>query len=393
MKRPAAFLAKIFISDWQHVQNAAVRSRYGFLSGILSVGVNSLLVLLKAWLGFVTGAVSLIADAVHSFSDIGTSAVIVLSFKFSKKPADRKHPYGHERAEPIATLIVAIILIVAGLETGREALPRLFNPKPISISWVFIGLVFSTVIVKEILARLTFEWAKMIKSSALHADSWHHRLDSFSSLIVIAALIGQRFQIYALDGAAGIIVSVIIIITGWRIARDGADDLIGRHPPEALVNQVKEKTLSFSGVTGVHDLIIHQYGQKSFMSFHITVPETMTLKKAHTLSHTIADQIDKDFYTHTTVHVDPAGFKSAEEHNISSRMQDFFQAYDRAWELCEINLNEKDGMKQVRLVMRSKIKHDPGMEKTMKNDLENKIKSSFPEISDVIIKIKPEFIL
>ena len=180
------------------------RSSIGKFQGWVSVFINGLLFVIKFVIGIIIGSVSVIADAIHTLSDVISSGVVIWGFHESEKPADSEHPYGHGRVEYIATLIIAILLIVTGIEFIRSAIGRVLNPAPISPAWWMIILILATVFLKELTARYAEFLSHKISSGTLHADAWHHRADAISSLLVIVAMIAGKYGFHSVDGWAGI---------------------------------------------------------------------------------------------------------------------------------------------------------------------------------------------
>ena len=178
------------------------RTKIGVFQGWVSVFVNTILFILKITIGLMVGAVSVIADAVHTLSDVISSMVVIWGFKESEKPADVEHPYGHGRAEYIATLIIAILLCVAGIEIIEIAIDRIQNPVLVNAKWWMVIVLTGTIVLKEITARYAEFLSSMIASGTLHADAWHHRTDAISSLLVVAAMIAGIFGYPSVDGWA-----------------------------------------------------------------------------------------------------------------------------------------------------------------------------------------------
>ena len=203
------------------------RSKVGKHQGLVSVIINGLLFVIKIIIGIVVGSVSLIADAIHTLSDVISSGVVIWGFNESEKPADPEHPYGHGRIEYIATLIIAILLVVTGVEFIKSSINRVMNPSPISPSWWMILIIFATVILKEMTARYAEFLSHKISSGTLHADAWHHRTDAISSLLVIVAMIAGKYGYNSIDGWAGIGVALFVIWTGFSVAKESIDDIIG----------------------------------------------------------------------------------------------------------------------------------------------------------------------
>ena len=281
------------------------RTKIGVFQGWISVLVNSILFILKLLIGIMVGAVSVIADAVHTLSDVVSSIVVIWGFKQAEKPADVEHPYGHGRAEYIATLIIAILLCVAGIEFIEASIDRIQNPEQVAAEWWMILTLMVTIILKEITARYAEFLSIKIASGTLHADAWHHRTDALSSLLVVGALIAGKYGYPSSDGWAGLGVALFLIYTGFEIAKDAVDDLIGKPPTSEEVEVIRQIVMSVDGVLGAHDIIVHSYGHDKFASVHVEIDADETTAVAHDISEEVEDKLEKAIGVEPTVHLDP----------------------------------------------------------------------------------------
>lgn len=391
------FIGLIFrkhLKDGKDIRHPEIRHIVGRVEGWISIWTNFLLSVMKGWLGLWSGSVSLIADAIHTLSDVSTSIVILIAFRIARKPSDTAHPFGHGRMEAIGTVIVAVLLMVAGIEMLKTSVSRLLNPSPFEASWFLIAMVALTILIKEILARFSQKLAKIIESSALKADAWHHRTDALSSVLVLVALLGQRFfDIYYLDGVAGIAVSAMIAYTGWHIVKDGIDDLLGKRPPVHIVKDIKDMIKAHPEILDVHDLIIHQYGQKSDISFHIEVPENLPLKRAHALSDDIARTINDHFSTHSTVHVDPVNTSDPELQAVRKLIKNDLAKWDQKISFHDLRcLGDKRSKNIVFDLVVDPVMNDREID-NLKNQLLRHIAEQFPSINHITIEIEPRYVL
>ena len=300
------------------------RVKIGVFQGWVSVLVNGLLFILKLVIGIMVGAVSVIADAIHTLSDVISSSVVIWGFKQSEKPADVEHPYGHGRAEYIATLIIAVLLVVAGIEFIQEAIHRIQNPKPVSSEWWMIIVLGATILLKEITARYAEFLSSKIASGTLHADAWHHRTDAISSLLVVLALVAGNYGYPAVDGWAGLGVALFLIFTGYEIAKDAVDDLIGKPPASEEVDAICQIVVSVEGVLGAHDIVVHSYGHDKFVSVHIEIDADKTTAEAHDISERVEARLTGALGIEPTIHVDPVN----PENPLVKQVQDFL---DKNW--------------------------------------------------------------
>ena len=281
------------------------RNKIGIFQGWVSASVNLLLFLFKLFIGLITGAVSLIADAIHTLSDVITSLIVIWGFNQAKKPADVRHPYGHGRAEYIATLIISILLCVAGIEFIETAIDRIQNPILIKSDLWMVVVLGLTIIIKEITARYAKFLSSKIASGLLHADAWHHRTDAISSFLVMIALIAGNYGYPSIDGLVGLFVALILIYTGFDIAWDSIDDLIGTPPDPSELENIREVVIGVPGSLGVHDISVHSYGNEKFVSVHAEINAKKTAAEAHDISEEIESRLKKTMGVEPTVHLDP----------------------------------------------------------------------------------------
>ena len=283
------------------------RTKYAYLEGWVSIVGNTGLFFLKISVGFSINSISLIADAFHTLSDVLTSVVVIIGFMIAKTPADKHHPHGHGRMEAISTIIIAVLLGVVGFEFGKGSIQRFIHPEPVKGTWLAILILFGSAAIKEWMARFSFSLGKKINSSALHADGWHHRSDAIASALIPIAIIAAMFKIYWLDAIFGLAVSALIAYTGIEILCSTADKLMGHAPDQEFLEKIKKCVMSIRGVRGVHDIAVHDYGQRNEISLHIQVDEGIDIKNAHEIADRVEEKIKTDILSETgtaTVHMD-----------------------------------------------------------------------------------------
>ncbi len=221
------------------MQRNRTSARLAYVEGWSSVILNTLLFALKYYAGIVTGSVAVIADAWHTLSDSLTSVVVIVGAKVSAKPADSEHPFGHGRAELVATITIGILLAVVGFNFLVEGVTRLRQHQGTDFGLLALVAVTVSVVSKEAMAEFAFWAARKTGSRALRADAWHHRSDAISSAIILAGLLfGRRF--WWLDGVLGIIVALLILYTTFDILRDAVNKLLGEKPDARLETRIRE---------------------------------------------------------------------------------------------------------------------------------------------------------
>ncbi len=301
-----SFLIKRFVKNYTDVSDTRVRGSYGLLAGIAGIVCNVLLFAFKLLAGILAGSVSVIADAVNNLSDASTCVMSFLGFKLSQRPADSEHPYGHGRYEYIAGIIVAVMIIVIGVELLREGVGKIIHPSVVSFSALTFVILICSILVKLWMMVFYRRIGKTINSETLIATSADSRNDVISSLAVLAGAAVSKVWGVTLDGWIGVAVSVFVIVSGILAAKDTLDPVLGRAPDPKTVADIKEKIMRYEGVIGTHDLMVHDYGPgRQFASVHVEMPADGDPLAMHE----IIDKIERDFLENEglrmIVHYDP----------------------------------------------------------------------------------------
>jgi cation diffusion facilitator family transporter len=280
------------------------RKQVAYLEAWFSIIGNFLLAIIKGVLGVMVNSISLIADAVHTASDVLTSVVVIAGFKLAAIPPDNEHPYGHGRIEFIATLIISILLAAVGIKFGIDSYHRLIANTPVAGSYFVVIVMILAGVFKEFMSRFSIDLGQRISSSTLIADAWHHRTDAIASVLVAVAILASQFGYYWVDAILGFCVSALIIWTGIEIFKESCSKLIGEYDANE-VEEINRLAQAIPGVISTHDISVHDYGANKAVSIHIEVDENLSLIKAHDIATQVRDNINQKLYTSsTTVHVD-----------------------------------------------------------------------------------------
>jgi len=276
-----------------------------YLEGWLSIVINVLLFGLKYWAGIVTHSVAIIADAWHSLSDSLSSIVLLVGVKAATKPADKKHPFGHGRAELIASVVIGVLLAIVGFNFFMEAISRLSKREAADFGTLAVVVVAVSVVVKEGIARFSFWASRQTGSQVLKADGWHHRSDAISSLVILVGIfLGKYF--WWIDGVLGILIAVLILYAAYDILKEGINPLLGERPDEELVSRLKEIVeRSAPNALDIHHIHCHHYGRHRELTFHIYLDGTMSLDDSHAVADTIETAIREELDIEATIHVEP----------------------------------------------------------------------------------------
>ena len=306
-------LEKIFLKKTQDPTDPAVRAKCGRNAGILGIVLNTLLAAGKIAVGAISGAISVTADGLNNLTDCGSNVVSVIGFKMSEKPADKEHPFGHRRAESVASLLIAVIILVVAVELVVQSVEKIFSPSDTDFSWILIGVLIASVLVKLFMFFFNRSLGKALSSETLKATAADSISDVIATAAVLISALISRFTHLETDAYLGIVVALFIAFTGLSILKETVSGLLGKAPDPETVHAIQTRVLSFDEVRGLHDLTVHNYGQnKLYATVHVEVDSGMGLTAAHDL----ADRIEKNFSENTdvalTVHIDPLVYDDPE---------------------------------------------------------------------------------
>ena len=280
------------------------KSKYMIIEGIVSVVVNILLFAFKYAVGIFSGSLSIIADAWHSLSDSISSIIVIIGGIFSKKPADKEHPFGHGRIELITSFIVGIMLIFIGYTFFSEAIKNLLSKQTANFNKAAIIAMIVSIIIKEILAQYSFWAYRKSGAKSLYADAWHHRSDSITSIIIlIGILIGKNF--WQSDAILSVLVSIVIFIAALDVIKSSVQPLIGEYPSEEIINKIKNIADELKlNCESLHHFHIHIYGSHAEITFHIRFPKDMTVFEAHNMATVFENAIREKLSIEATIHIE-----------------------------------------------------------------------------------------
>lgn len=282
------------------------RQRLGKAAGAVGIASNILLFLVKLVIGIASSSVAIMADAVNNIADAGSAVITLIGFKLAEKPADDKHPYGHARIEYLTGFIVSLIITVLGVQFLKDSVSSIIAHESSSYSTLSLILLALAVFVKLWQASFYKSVGRHIESSSLIATATDSRNDVISTCAVLLGAVVSRSFSLSLDGYIGVLIAVFIIYSGIKLVIETTDPILGTAPDDELVNEIGEKILSYDGVLGIHDLIIHNYGVgRRFASVHCEVPANEDILKSHDIIDTIEFDMLRDMGIQLVIHMDP----------------------------------------------------------------------------------------
>ncbi|MCI9674576.1 MAG: cation transporter [Lachnospiraceae bacterium] len=277
---------------------------------VVTIIGNTILSVIKLFAGIIAHSNAMVSDAVHSASDVFSTIVVIIGIRLAAKQSDKEHPYGHERLECVAAIILAMVLFITGLGIGMEALKNIFTGDYVSLQ--IPGILALIVAVVSILSKEGMYWytrhyAKKIDSSALMADAWHHRSDAFSSVGALIGIGGARLGFPIMDSAASLVIFLFIVKAAFDIFKDAIDKMVDHSCDEETEKQIFDCVMENENVLGIDLLQTRIFGNKIYVDVEIQVDGSYTLREAHNIAESVHKKIERNFLKvkHIMVHVNP----------------------------------------------------------------------------------------
>ena len=326
------FLVRRFIKNYQNTKDANVRTSVGKLSGIVGILNNLFLFVIKFVIGTIVHSVSIQADGVNNLTDAGSNIISILSFHFANKPADKDHPFGHERTETIASLFVGILILVLGFETAKESISKVIHPGSIDFRIVSVIILLISIIVKFWMYAYNKKFSKTYDSSLLEATALDSISDVCGTTAVLVSTLLSPVLHFNLDGYMGIVVSGIIIYGAYGLLRDMINSLIGEAPDPELVHNIVDMIMAHPAILGVHDMMIHNYGpNKIFASAHVEVDSSKDIFETHDHIDNIEREVKENMNIDLVLHMDPVKVNDPETELYRAKVVEAIHQIDPKW--------------------------------------------------------------
>ena len=289
-------------SEFQKIAN-----KVSFLTILANTGLS----LLKLLAGILAHSSAMISDAIHSASDVFSTIVVIIGIRLASKEPDREHPYGHERLECVAAIVLAIVLLITGLGIGADALGKIMKGNYDNLQTPGVPALIAAILsiaVKEGMYWYTRFYAIKIDSSALMADAWHHRSDAFSSIGALIGIAGARLGYPIMDSVASLVIFGFIVKAAFDIFKDAMDKMVDHSCDEETEKAIYACVMKNEKVLGIDLLQTRIFGNKIYVDVEIAADGSYTLREAHTIAEAVHEDIEKNFpkVKHIMIHVNPA---------------------------------------------------------------------------------------
>ena len=315
---------------------------------LVGAAVNCGLAAVQITFGLLGKSQALLADGMHTISDLSTDFIVLYASKRASKEADEDHPYGHGRIETLASMLLGAMLAAVGIGIGVRGFDSIIDPKHIDPEPITILFAFLAIVAKEGLYHYTMRAARAVHSSLLESNAWHHRSDALSSIVVVIGISAQVLGVPHMDALAAIVVGAMILLMGIRLGRRALDELIDTGLELSLVDEVREAMQADSSVVGIHNLRTRSMGGQGYIDAHLEVDSDLTVSEAHYIAHKIEHRVKKQFpkIIDVQIHIDP--LDDAIKESTLARLPERSVIEDdlqRAWE----GIDERNSIDQIKL--------------------------------------------
>ena len=301
-----SLLTRWFIRDRDNVTDPAVRRAYGQLCGLAGIGFNILLFIGKFLAGTLSGSIAITADAFNNLSDAGSSVITLLGFRLAGRKPDPEHPFGHGRIEYISGLIVSGLILLMGVELAKSSFDKILHPEAVDFSVIAIVILVVSIAVKLYMGMYNRQIGKKINSAAMAATAADCTSDSISTTAVLIAMLVAKFTGLKIDGYVGMIVAVLIVISGIKAAKETIAPLLGQAPEPEFVEEIEKIVMTHEPICGIHDLVVHDYGPGRVMiSLHAEVPASGDILELHDVIDNAEAALRKELSCEAVIHMDP----------------------------------------------------------------------------------------
>ncbi|MBE5991943.1 MAG: cation transporter [Paenibacillaceae bacterium] len=343
------FLVRIFVKDYKNMEDSLVRTRYGLMASVVGIFCNILLFTAKLLTGLLINSISVMADAFNNLSDAASSIIGFIGVKMAGKPADEEHPFGHGRVEYIAAFIVAFLVIQVGFSLFKTSIDKILHPQEMSFHAVSVIILILSVLVKLWMAFFNRTLGNRIQSAVMKATAADSMGDVITTSSTILSVVIYGIWGLNIDGIVGVIVSVIVMWAGIRIAKDTLTPLIGEPIDPKLYQEITDFVEAYEGIVGSHDLIVHNYGPtRSMASIHAEVPNDVNVEVSHEIIDRIEREALKKFGIFLVIHMDPVETRDSKVMEFGSMVENVIQDTDERVTFHDFRMIE--GKDQINLI-------------------------------------------
>jgi len=386
-----SFLIRKLVPDYKQPQQPHVRRKVGEISGACGIGFNILLFIGKLIMGLLTHSIAIVGDALNNLSDAGSSIITMIGFRLAGKAPDADHPFGHGRIEYISGLIVSLLICIMGFELGKSSVEGIIHPTAVDCTLPAIIILIASLLVKAYMMYYNFHWARIIDSSAMRATAIDSRNDMISTTVVLIAVFCTRFTDLPIDAYIGVALAVFILYSGLNAARETIEPLLGTPPSKEFLDKISEIVLSHEAVSGIHDVVVHDYGPgRKMISLHAEVSAFQDMFYIHDCIDNIEMDLARELDCEAVIHMDPIDTKNKDLMALSEEARNLARKIDPRITIHDFRM--VPGESHTNLIFDMVVPHDV---KTSEKDLIAQMSSMMLEIHPhhyCVIKIDRSYV-
>lgn len=386
-------LIKSIIRKWIHnsedIKSPTVREQYISLSGYIGIFCNVVLFAVKLAIGLFINSIAVISDAFNNMTDISSSVISIISAKLSNKPPDGSHPHGHGRFEYIGSLVVAAIIFLVGFQLLRKSYERLMNPEAIHYSLVIVVILTLSILVKLWMFSYNRYISRTINSSINKAAAYDSLSDTAATSLVVLSMVLGRHIDFPVDGAMGLLIALLIMYSGFDVAKDTANMLLGRAPEDYVVDEIHQIVNGGEYVLRAHDLEIHEYGPgRVVASIHAEMPDTINIVDAHTSIDELEKQVKSNMGIDLTVHIDPVSTDEVKIEEVKANVLSCLRQEETGVKIKVVRVAEAEKKTMVTIEVQLLDQSDTKRTEEIKELLTTRIETTYDQYCLVINSVK-----
>lgn len=357
------------------------RVNIGSMASMVGIVSNVILSIIKLTIGFMISSIGVIADGFNNVTDTLSSIITLIGFKLSSMPPDKEHPYGHGRIEYIASLIVSFLVMLVGFQFIISSFKEIINPTPVKFEIVSFMILILSIFLKLWLWFFNKTLAKKINSNGLKAVALDALGDVLTTSVVAVSLFAGRFTSLPIDGSIGVIVSLLIIYNGYNIVKETINPLIGQAPSKELIDSIEKDVLSYKHITGVHDLLIHSYGENRNMAvIDAEFPAELDIVEVYREMRRAEIEIGEKYNLTFVIHMDPLCEESEKTYNMRENIKSIVKENPLYKSMHDFNILEIDGLELVEfdmVIYGEELKKEDNIDR-IKKKIEKQLKEMYP---------------
>ena len=305
------------------------RRSVGSICGACGIFFNLLLFIGKLIMGILTHSIAIVGDALNNLSDAGSSIITMIGFRLAGKAPDADHPFGHGRIEYISGLLVSLLICIMGFELGKSSIEGIIHPTKVDCTVLAVAMLLASLLVKSYMMYYNFKWAKVIDSAAMRATAVDSRNDMISTTVVLLAVISTRFTDLPVDAYIGVALAIFILYSGINAARETVEPLLGTPPTKEFLDKISEIVLSHECVSGLHDVVVHDYGPgRKMISLHAEVSAFQDMFYIHDCIDNIEMDLARELDCEAVIHMDPIDTKNKDLMRLSDEAREIAKEID-----------------------------------------------------------------